>query len=120
MYWKGDKRTLWSVGNILCLDLHGGHKGVHTCTNHLSAHLILVHIVYYIKYVIHQKILVSYRASGYNFCRVKETYRDCEGLRNNGAVTINFILKKFDCKEEEKIKELIKISASQRKFLQVL
>lgn len=79
-----------------------------------------MHIVHYIKYVIQQKILVSYRASGYNFCRVKENYLNCKRLRNNEAVTINFTLKKFDCKEEGKIKELIKISASQRKFLQIL
>ena len=40
---------------------------------------------------------------------------DCKGLKNDEAV-INFTLKKFGYEEEQKIKELIKISTSQRKF----
>lgn len=51
-----------------------------------------------------------------NFYRIRENSLDYKELRNDEAVWINFTLKKFGCEDEEKIKELVKIATSQRKF----
>lgn len=50
---KKHKGTLWSGGNILYLDLHGGYKSICICKNLLTAQLRLLYFMHFIRYVIH-------------------------------------------------------------------